>query len=630
MCGLFGVISCQGISGHDEASFARLGDQLVHRGPDGSGFIRDPDALLGMHRLSIMDPDNGWQPFWSEDNRYAVIGNGEIYNASTLRSTLSAYGHTFRTQSDMEVVPHLFEQYGDQAFSWLRGMFALAIFDSVAREIHLVRDKMGEKPLYYFEDGRALYFSSEQSALVRSDIVPLRLDHDVVQEYLIYGYTPEPKSIIRGVRKVPAASALTVSLADGTFSLQEYWSPLSAVGNKTLSNDDLVSSIREAITVTCTSDVSVGVALSGGLDSSLVAAIAASTRTDLHAFTVGYAEGGFDESGHAQALANQLNIPCHTTILQTIDVARDFASVCGARDEPISDIAGPALNAVPRSARESGVPVLLTGIGGDELFWGYDWIRKLAAWMTIYLEERSNHNNVTRPRFTSLPSTTQAKVDWLFNLGGWRTDKALRLFVSRGERDGTMPLPFYQFQPGYQRVRQALHDLTNGESALQQFEFRGQSEANLMGAYYTVLSNATYLRVNSFVQMDRLAMSHSVESRTPLADAELVSRILSGRLVDRDHLLPPKARLREIAAELLPAEVLTRPKRGFTPPVRAWVRAIWHENQVSLSAEALEEYSDLRVDLARKWLENPTTRGGRINQVALRLLTLELWLRSLK
>lgn len=629
MCGLFGIIRPHGLTDEDEIKVQALSKQLRHRGPDGSGFIRRQQAVLGMHRLSIMDPENGWQPFWSEDGRWGALGNGEIYNAAHLRHRLTTKGHVFKTTSDIEVVPHMIEEYGLDSFIQFRGMFALLILDSHLNQVHLVRDQMGEKPLAWYTDCDSFVVSSEQSALVRAGVAPLKLDATKLPQYLLHGYVPEPHSLIKNIQKVPAGHVVTISLVDGTLSQQQYWNPLDAVGDRPLSLDDVAEAIEDAIISTCTSDVPVGIALSGGLDSSLVAVVAQRTRTDLQAFTVGYSETGPDESILAQELASTLGIPCHTTILHTQDVAREFGKVCADRDEPISDIAGPALAAIPRAARSAAVPVLLTGIGGDELFWGYDWIRQLAAWMTTYLQDVEQGANITRPRFLPWPPVLQAQIDWVGSLGGLLTDRRLRKFTLADERRGEVPLPFYEFQPGYRQVRRAMNALLPDRRIGAHAEYSGASDSDLMGALYTVMTNETYLRVNSLVQVDRLSMRHSIESRTPLTDPSLVATVLSGRLKSNDHLLAPKAVQREVARKFLPTDIVERPKRGFTPPVREWAQAIWHRNEGSLSGETSAELLGMPPKETREWMHSPTSKSGRVNQIGLRLLTLELWAQSL-
>ena len=629
MCGLFGVARPSGIEAADRAAFDSLGSHLRHRGPDGSGLVELDNALLGMHRLSVMDPDHGWQPFWNEDETIGVLGNGEIYNAPSLRHDLLARGHTLRTGSDIEVIPHLFEEFGFEAFALLRGMFALLILDKREHKLHMVRDRLGEKPLCYWNNDGATFISSEQSALVKSGITPLLLDEEILPSYLLHGYTPEPQSLIRGIRKVPAGHVVSQSLVDGSILETSFWNASDEVGDTQLSNAELGRAIESAVEATCISDVPVGLALSGGLDSSLVAAMAVRARADLHAFTVGYASGHSDESKLAQELAEHLGIPCHKTILKTEDIAREFSHVCSIRDEPIADIAGPALAAIPRSAKSVGVPVLLTGIGGDELFWGYDWIRQLTVWAHDYVEALTADRGWAVPHLAPLPKTMQGKADWVANLGGFRQNRQMRIFAGNPAIEADFRLPFYEFQPGHQTLARAMGELV-GADPRASAEFMGPWSPRWVPALYTMASNATYLRVNSFVQVDRLSMHYSVESRTPLADSQLVSAVLSGRLVDVDYRRPPKARMREVALDYLPRQVVDRPKRGFTPPVRDWLRAIWRENRDVLGGEALADLAGMEGGAIRAWLGQPISRSGRVNQVALRLITLELWLRSLE
>lgn len=629
MCGIFGVIRPGGVSDADEAVFRRIGDHLRHRGPDGDGFIREPSALLGMHRLSIMDVEHGWQPFWSEDGQVGVLGNGEIYNADYLRAALAAQGHSFTSHSDIEVVAHLYEEYREDCIRHLRGMFALVILDRERQQVVLARDRLGEKPLSYIHESGHLIFASEQTALAKSGAASLRLDPDVTRSYLLHGFTPEPVSIIEGVVKVPAAHTLRVSLTTGECSLSRYWSPWDSAGDRPLDVLTLASAIEDAVIAACTSDVPVAIALSGGLDSSMIAAIASKARPDLTAFTVSYTTSGFDESAAARELANHLGIACHTITLDTATVARDFAQVCAMRDEPISDIAGPALAALPRAARAAGVPVLLTGIGGDELFWGYEWVRHLAAWSTQYARSTRDGIPPAGVGFVPPPSTRQGLVAWATSLAGARTEHDLRRFMAQWSDASRQPLPLYEFQYGYRRVIQAIRELTGAGADFPAPEFYGSVEPQLKGVEYTVASNDTYLRVNSLTQVDRLSMHYSVESRTPLADYRLAETVLGSRINDPSVFEETKSRQREVAREILPASVVNRKKRGFTPPVRDWATAIWRHQAPLLTGELLIDLGHLDAAAVRQYLKRPVRRNGSVDQMALRLATLELWLRGL-
>jgi len=574
-----------------------------------------------------MDVEHGWQPFWSEDGQIGVIANGEIYNAASLREGLVARSHVLKTHSDIEVVPHLYEERGIECINDLRGMFAIVILDKRRDEVILVRDRLGEKPISFTTANGAIYFASEQSPLVQAGIVDLRLDNEVLAGYLLHGFVPEPRSIIEGVAKVPAAHAMRISLKTGESNLVKYWDPMAFVGAEQLTASDLSVAVEDAIITATTSDVPLGVALSGGLDSSMIAAVASRVRPDLQAFTIAYDEPGFDESQMARNLAEHLGIACHTTTLNTMLIAEQFAETCGIRDEPISDIAGPALAALPRSAKEHGVPVLLTGVGGDELFWGYEWMRKLAAWTTHYT---LGQNRGWPPRFSAPPSTLQGRASWILGGGGLREHRDLISFMQRWSSPERVPLPFYEFQYGYRHIARAIRSMLDVEEPYPSPEFFGSLDPELKGAEYTAASLDSYLRVNSLTQIDRLSMRQSVESRTPFADHKLIETVMGGRIDTRQVFEPTKLRQRAVAELLLPPSVVDRPKRGFTPPVRKWIKAIWSANRLSLSAQETIQSSDAKPLAVQTQLRRPIMRDGRVNQVGLRLMTLELWLQSFK
>ena len=628
MCGIFGVIRPSGIQPQDEVVFDAIGQHLKHRGPDGDGFIISENVLLGMHRLSIIDVEHGWQPFWSQDRLVGVLGNGEIYNAPELREALAQRGVELQTQSDIEVVAHLYREMGLDSVQQLRGMFALVVIDKRSSEVLLIRDRLGEKPLSYTRQGSAIFFSSEQTPLVKSGVVPLHLDNEVVAKYLLHGFVPEPHAIVNGIEKVPAAHALRISLLDGSTRLIRYWNSLDFVSDRTLATSEISEAITDAVKIACTSDVPIGVALSAGLDSSMIAAIASKQRPDLIAFSITYSQDGFDESEVAAKFAGELGLTHHTITLQTEDIARHFAEVCGMRDEPVSDVAGPALAAIPHAAREAGVSVLLTGVGGDELFWGYEWIRNLAAWTTQFLASTSTQRIKSGLRITPPPSTVQGIAAWASGLAGLRTQRDLAAFMSRWGEADTVPLPLYEFQYGYRQINAQIRALIEVAPEFPQPEFFGDANPITKAAEYTAASNETYLRVNSLLQVDRLSMQYSVEARTPFADSRLLETIMSGRMHNADLFAPTKATQRRVASEILPTHLLQRPKRGFTPPVRKWVRAIWIHNRAALDATAMAEFSNVNRHAARKIMRSPIDSLGRVNQMSLRLMTLELWLRS--
>lgn len=627
MCGVYGVIRFAGIEPVDHGTFASLSASLRHRGPDGSGVIEQPQALLGMHRLSIMDVEHGWQPFWSEDGQIGVLGNGEIYNAATLAAQLRDRGHRITTHSDMEVVPHLFEDHGLDSLARLRGMFALVILDKRAGMVHLVRDRVGEKPLAYCVDVNGLAFASEQSALVSAGAVAPTLDPSGLPEYLFQGFVSEPFSLVQGIRKVPAGSVLTIDLASGSVAEKPYWDLLDSAGDADVSVETLRAAIRDSVEACTASDVPVGIALSGGLDSSLVAAIAAQARPDLHAFTVAYGGSPTDESGYARQFAGELGIPITVVELDVADVGRTYPQVCVARDEPIADIAGPSIDAVAAAAASARVPVLMNGLGGDELFWGYDWIRRIAAQVYVDLSAPGSVPQ-SAPLRMGLPSMSVGSIRrWVDTGGGVRLEKDLDALIAAHRRDGQIPLAMFAFEGDYRSTARRVWSLCRGDLMASRAAEYLPAAAPEVAAHYTRSVYASYLRVNGLAQTDRLTMRHSVEGRTPLVDHLLAELVMSGRRRGDGGLLQsPKSQLRQASATYLPPSILNRPKQGFTPPVRKWLSEIWRVNSRQLQrSSALLDSGLLDADEARRIMARPFERSGRISPLALRLATLEFW-----
>jgi asparagine synthase (glutamine-hydrolysing) len=624
MCGVFGIIRTTGITSNDSQVFEEIGRRLKHRGPDGDGYIRKERTLLGMHRLSIMDRNHGWQPFWSEDGQIGVLGNGEIYNAASLRVGLINRGHQIKTGSDMEVVAHLFEESGIDCVNQLRGMFALVVFDARGDQVVLIRDRLGEKPLSFVQRDDVFYFASEQTPLIKAGIVPLRLDPEVLPQYLLHGFVPEPHSIIEGVTKVPAGHALQISLLDGSTQMTQYWNPLDYVNSQELSSENLANSIKDAVVAACTSDVPVGIALSGGIDSSMIAAIASRERSELHAFTVGYDEPGFDETLYAKKFADELGIPCHITTLSTKEIADSFVEICSLRDEPITDIAGPAFAALPKAAHAAGVPVLMTGIGGDELFWGYEWVKDLALWTADH--SRGHHSRLGGFRLP--PKGLQGVGSWASDFGGIRRQRDLVKFMKGWSGASRIPIPLYEFQYGYRSVANSIQEICGLDASFPSPLNYSEDDPDAVSAKYLLSILSTYLRVNGLAQSDRLSMAYSIESRTPFADYQLVELVLSSSKSTDSLKRPTKSTQKDVAQGFLPEHLINRPKRGFTPPVRKWLTAIWDANPELKHANSLIAASETSPVAVRSAMARPVMRSGKVNQMAHRLATLELWLES--
>jgi len=610
----------------DVRKLDRLSLALKHRGPDGSGRIKGPSFSLGMHRLSIMGVSGGQQPFWSENGQFGVLGNGEIYNFPELRTLLQGRGCKVLTGSDIEVVPHLIAEFGLDGISRLRGMFALVIFDSFSNQVHLVRDRIGEKPLVYLAQPDSFWFSSELTPLIRSGVVQAAFDPEALEEYLLYGFVPEDRTIIQGVKKVPPGCILTIDVDTCDTTITRYWNAFDYVGEDSVTTDQIRQSLRESVQLATQSDVPVAVALSGGLDSSIVAALARESQPNLRAFTVGYSQNSSaDESSAAAEFAQTIDLPITHIELDAQNIARDFGAMCSARDEPITDSAGSAYLALTQAARNEGFPVLLNGQGGDELFWGYPWVREVTQ--RAFLATGGTRPNSERGHSFTLPKSAGSLLREIETFAGTRINKAF----SRDDSGSDATLnnfPLFEFQPGFpSMLRERRHLLAHDAAKIQDTHSLPDPNAVAPAAMIKLLN--TYLRSNGLAQMDRLTMHSSVEARTPLVDYKLVELMLSTQANPASLFASPKQALREAATELVPSYDLNRPKRGFTPPIRTWNRMIWQTYKEEIQNPVIAQSSLFQSDAVHRILKNPTRSNGQVNQMALRLLTLELWYRGL-
>src|SRR6266849_3089585 len=374
MCGICGVAG--GDPSESQELVGRMCDAMVHRGPDDEGGIQLDGVTLGSRRLSIIDIAGGHQQIHNEDSTVWVIQNGEIYNHLDLRKLLVSAGHVFTTQSDTEVLAHGYEEWGESMVERLNGMFAFAVLDRRRRRVLLARDRMGIKPLHYAVDGKRLVFASELKCLLcdpalRRDIDPVALD-----EYLALEFVPSPRSIVRGISKLPPAHTLEWWLGSGMHRLHRYWSPTldeetrSGSGDVEERAEELRSVLRESVRKELISDVPLGVFLSGGIDSSAVTAMMSQLGSDVKSFSVGFADRSFDESRYARQVAAHLGTDHHELTLEPAMLLDLIPKLPVLLDEPLGDasiIPTYLLSAFTRGH----VKVALGGDGGDELFAGY-------------------------------------------------------------------------------------------------------------------------------------------------------------------------------------------------------------------------------------------------------------------
>ena len=614
MCGIAGIISKK-IDSSQTESVARMLGALVHRGPDGQGEYHDEHIAMGMRRLSIIDLQGGWQPLYNEDKSLVLIMNGEIYNYIELSEELKKRGHTFSTHTDGEVILHLYEEEKEECLRHLRGMFAFALLDKNNGTVFIARDRMGEKPLYLHETTDAIYFASEMKALLSSRHVPFDLDPAAVNDLFHYQYVPEPKTPLKAVRKLPRAHYLKIALADWKLEECKYWDMEEAapvVG-------DPVELVRNELDKVCEllirADVPVGVALSGGLDSSAIAALAAKKHPgSMHAFSVGYpGRPANDERNDAKVLADLLEMPFHEIELETADLVKNFEQMNLHRDDPIGDISGFGYYAVSKAAREQGIPVLLQGQGGDEVFWGYQWVKDAG-------EATDNRH---RNECSTLKGFVRTSLKSLFGNG----------VGSQGYR----PI-FHELAPDF---RMALEDVRNyyTDSFLQEL---GEASAYDLFTFdkpwkysdilITRLICDTYLLENGIAQGDRLSMANSVELRLPFVDYKLVELVIGLRKTHQaepDYRQFPKPWLRGAMQGILPDFIIERPKQGFAPPVIEWHKELFKAYGKYLDGGYLVQ-SRVLTEEAGASLAAGVFPQGAIAPISFKALVLEIWCREMR
>lgn len=586
MCGILGCI--QVAPGFSDSLVARNLHRLAHRGPDGHGIYADDHVQLAHTRLAIVDlSDAGRQPMSSGDGRYVVTFNGEIYNHLELRFELESLGERFITHSDTEVLLAAYKVWGSDCVKRFRGMFAFALWDGVAKTLFLARDRCGEKPLFYYRDGERLIFASEIKALVPLLKTRPALDPAAVDMYLHYQYVPEPFTLLAGVRKLPAAHTLTISIGHWGGEPRRYWNIESTSYEGRVPEDTagILSSVREgledAVKMTLRADVKVAVALSGGIDSGAIAALAQKNYPEpMHAFCVGYpGRPPYDERQQARKLAESLGMIVHEVELPVESFVGFFPDLVRIMDEPIADPAAFGHYSVPKAAAEHGIKVLLTGIGGDEVFWGYNWVtqtvstnqmlaqrpslRTVLGWAGTLHAQRRLAQVAGHPR---VPATVRRWAELLRNLGNARSP-ASQLHFYMAESNFPTAFDFKKRVYG-----EAMQNLPS-DNPFRPTDIGPRVEGEIPAAIIRLLFD-TWMVSNAVALGDRVSMGVGVEARLPFLDAPLIERIMALRARTPDHSLGQKAWLRAALRGVLPDEVLCRPKAGFQPPVWEWLSGV--------------------------------------------------------
>jgi asparagine synthase (glutamine-hydrolysing) len=609
VCGICGIASARGPV--DPERVAAMSATLVHRGPDSSGEHVDGPVALAARRLSIIDLETGDQPIGNEDGTVHVVQNGEIYNYRELRGGLQRAGHRFRTHGDTEVILHLYEEHGDAFAERLRGMFAVAIWDARRRRLVLARDRFGIKPLYYRATGDGVEFASELRALPRGEI-----DLDALEAFLAFNSIPAPLTIFRETRKLPPGHLLVWDEARGTVDVRRFARPAPVPASEQREEDEgelaeeLRARLRDSVSAHLVSDVPVGVLLSGGVDSSLLAALAADAATEpVQTFSIGFEERSFDELADARLVAERYATRHHELVLRP-DAALLLPALAEAFDEPFADSSALPTYLVARLAA-ADVKVALSGEGGDELFGGY------YTYAADLLAARvGGLARLARPIVERLPTST-AKASF---------DYRAKRFVRAAH------LPPLERHHGWKEIfsAEARAELTGRRATFDPVDLLRARYAETDGADELVrlqdVDLGIYLVDDLLVKTDRASMAHSLEARVPYLDTAVSELALALPTRHKVRGLRKKVLLRKAAEPFLPKRIVDGRKRGFSIPAAAWLRgelALFARE--TLAPERLARQGYFRPDAVGRLLEDHVSGREDLSRQLWGLLAFTLW-----
>ena len=627
MCGIAGLVSRDGLPADARERAIAMRDILVHRGPDEAGLFNDGHALLAHRRLSIVDLTTGQQPLSNEDKTVWVSFNGEIYNHADVRRELEPHGHVYRTRSDTETIVHAYEQWGDECVHRFRGMFAFALWDAPKRRLLLVRDRVGIKPLYWARAGDTLLFASEIKALLASGLLAPEANEPALPEALSTRYVSGDETLFRGVRKLLPGHLLVCE--DGEVRVRQYWDvPTGRSAGLQARPDDVVARFRalleESVRLRLMSDVPLGMFLSGGIDSSAIAALMARMiDRPLQTFSVAFDERAFNELEYAREVARAIGAESHEIVINDRDFFGALPRLVWHEDEPIAHTSSVPLYFVSALARQH-VTVVLTGEGSDELLAGYGKYPRIAwNWRAGTIYERL------------LPAAARRAVaDGVVpRLPGRLGRYARRSFLAMDRTPQSM------FLDNFASIRLAEQRQLLSPRLRALIDPRGAYAASM--AYFdapnggsTFLDRLLYADIKTYLvellmKQDQMSMATSIESRVPFLDHKLVE--FAATLPDRWKLngLTTKRVLREAMRGVLPPSILNRPKMGFPVPFASWMRGGWNDiaRQVLLDGRTRQRgiVEPTAVDqLLRDHAAGRAEGGDRIWT----LMNLELWYRT--
>jgi asparagine synthase (glutamine-hydrolysing) len=623
MCGIVGLAGRFSQSEAAEAA-ARMNATIVHRGPDDEGLWAADGFAFAMRRLSIIDLAGGHQPMWSDDG-VGIVFNGEIYNYRALRVELEACGYAFATRSDTEVILHLYRKDGLGMLRKLEGMFAICLYDRNQRQLHLIRDRFGVKPLYYAELDGKFYFASEIKAILK--VLPSRpdLNRQALHDYLTLRFVPAPDTVWRGIRKLPPAHRLTYSFGSGLQEIERYWQLKFSASEAEPGRDYLgefsdlfISAVEKRLLA---ADVPVGVLLSGGLDSSAVSAAAVELgHKNFHTFSVAFSEGGvYDETPHARSVAVHIGSQHHEVQIDRETFVSFLPEMVRHSDEPLADLASVPLHFVSRLARKD-VKAVLSGEGGDELLAGYNFdrlgrllnrLKGIECWLPAYARRALG----------------------TFPIGG-AANTWLRLWAQHGWKDMLAAKPYHMTSYWDETEKHLLwREDGNLNSTFERLRdcYRQSAHMHPIDQVQQIYCG-NWLTEDLLMKADKMSMATSLEVREPFLDhrlAEWAAKLpLSWRIGDNAIGYQSKRILREFCRQRLPAGILDRPKVGFPVPAYGWLAGElngWADDLLFRRSSRIGEF--LQMDFARPVLTSARAGSDLSAHKIWLLVVLELWLR---
>ncbi len=643
MCGITGFFETN--QSRDRAEMRAIGQAmsaaLTRRGPDDHGQWQDPDLplLFGHRRLSVIDLSaEGHQPMASSSGRYVITYNGEIYNFQELSIELEALGAHFHGRSDTEIMLAAFDQWGiNQALQKLNGMFAFALWDREARQLHLIRDRLGKKPLYMGWAGKTLIFGSELKALRAHPDFKASINRQALTLYMRYGYVPPPHSIYENVWQLPAGCRMALDLSklktgsDVSASIEPYWHHPRVVSEarqkqKPLSDaqaiEDFENLLTESVRKRMISDVPLGAFLSGGIDSSAVVALMQSlSERPVKTFSIGFHEAGFDEAQYAKAIAQHLGTEHHELYLKPQDAQDVIPQLPEIYDEPFADVSQIPTLMVSRFAREH-VTVALSGDGGDEMLGGYlrhytvPELWKRVGWLPLFMR-RAMSGGITALKAESWNRLVPQHPQF-----GERIYKVAELLPQTGAEDV------------YKHLISRFHDpaalvLQGSEPVIPLLDPDWQP-GGLNFAERMMYGDAlSYLPGDILTKLDRASMAASLEARAPLLDSQIFEYVWSLPLKMKIRDGQGKWLLRQVLKNHIPAELFNRPKQGFTVPIGDWLRdplKDWAENLLDENRLTQESYLDAKT-IRGLWSEHQKGQGRHTDKLWT-VLMFQSWLKK--